>query len=129
MQFLANTDGTHRILQLVRWPCEPIILSIGHFEGLTEVQLKSNWTVGKRLLASGSNTVWKIRLILSKARLNLFNVWCRIVSLVLKEPLDDVMLHSGNWSDIKMALWTDHFVDRTFWGSNWSPTEQLMKGW
>ena len=39
MKFLANTDRTHRILQTIRWPCEPIILSIGHFERPTEVQL------------------------------------------------------------------------------------------
>ena len=39
MEFLANTGATHGILQIVRWPCEPIILSIGHFEGPTEDQL------------------------------------------------------------------------------------------
>ena len=38
MEFLANTDFTHRTLQTVRWPWEPIILWIGHFEGRTEVQ-------------------------------------------------------------------------------------------
>ena len=27
--------------QNVRWPCQPIILLIGHFEGPTEVQLNS----------------------------------------------------------------------------------------
>ena len=41
MDFLASSQGTHRTLQVVRWPCEPIILSIGHFEGPTEVQLNS----------------------------------------------------------------------------------------
>ena len=41
MKFLANTGGTHGTLQAVRWPCEPIILSIGHFEGQMEVQLNS----------------------------------------------------------------------------------------
>ena len=39
MEFLSNTDGTNQILQIGRWPCEPIILSNGHFEGPTEVQL------------------------------------------------------------------------------------------
>ena len=39
MEFLANTDGAHGTLETVRWPYEPIILSIGHFEGPTEVQL------------------------------------------------------------------------------------------
>ena len=33
--------GTQGIVQTVRWPCEPIILLIGHFEGPTEAQLKS----------------------------------------------------------------------------------------
>ena len=47
--------------------------------------------------------------------------------LSLKEPLDDVILHTGNCSDIQMALRTNHFVDRTFRGSNWNPTEQLVK--
>ena len=37
--------------------------------------------------------------------------------LGLKEPLDDVMLHSLNCSYIQMALQTDHF-DWTFRGSN-----------
>ena len=41
MKFLAITDGTHGTLESVRWPCEPIILSIGHFESRTEVQLNS----------------------------------------------------------------------------------------
>ena len=35
--------------------------------------------------------------------------------------------YSGNSSDCQIALRTDHFVDRTFRGSNWSPTEQLVK--
>ena len=43
------------------------------------------------------------------------------------EALDDVMLHSGYYSDIQMALQTDHIIDPTFRGSNWSPTEQLGK--
>ena len=41
--FLINTDGTQKTLQTVRWLCEPVILSIGHFEGPTEFQLKSWW--------------------------------------------------------------------------------------
>ena len=38
--------------------------------------------------------------------------------LTLKEFLYDVMLHSGNLSDIQIALQTNHFVDRTFRESN-----------
>ena len=41
MEFLVNTDGTHGTLQTVRWPCQPIILLIRHFESPTEVQLNS----------------------------------------------------------------------------------------
>ena len=63
-------------------------------------------------------TVCKNRLILSKARLILFNDFLgnSFISeeLALKKPLDDVMLHSQSYCDIQMALQTDHFVDRTF---------------
>ena len=42
MEFLVNTDDTRGTLESVRWPCKPIILSAGHFEGSTaEVQLNS----------------------------------------------------------------------------------------
>ena len=40
-EFLASTYGTLGALDNVRWPCEPIIFSIGHFESPTEVQLNS----------------------------------------------------------------------------------------
>ena len=36
----------------------------------------------------------------------------------LKEPLDDVMLHSGSFLHIQMALRTDYFVNLTFQGPN-----------
>ena len=68
-----------------------------------------------------------------RAQLIFFNGWigsCIILKeLNLKEFLYHVMIYSGNFSDIQMALRTDHFVDRTFLASNWSPTEQLVKGW
>ena len=41
MEFFVNKDETLVTLQAVRWPCEPVILSIGHFEGPTEVELNS----------------------------------------------------------------------------------------
>ena len=44
--------------------------------------------------------------------------------LELKEPLDDVMRHSGDCSDCQMALRTDDFVKRKFGGFNLSPTKQ-----
>ena len=40
-EFSCSTHGTQRVTQTLRWSCEPIILSIGHFESRTEVQLNS----------------------------------------------------------------------------------------
>ena len=40
---LANTHGCEGTAQTFKWPCEPIILSIGHFDDPTEVQLSSWW--------------------------------------------------------------------------------------
>ena len=40
-EFLASTHGSQRAAQIVRWPREPIIFLIEHFEGPTEVQLNS----------------------------------------------------------------------------------------
>ena len=39
--FLASTHGTLGTPQTVRWPCEPINLSIGYLDDPTEVQLNS----------------------------------------------------------------------------------------
>ena len=36
-EFLAVTICAHGTAQTVRWPCERIILSIGHFKDPTEV--------------------------------------------------------------------------------------------
>ena len=98
---------------------------------IARVQLKSNWAFGKRLLDSDSKTVWKSRLILYENTINYFKGWYGnwFISkeLTLKEALDDVMLQLGNCWDIQMALRADHFVDRTFRESKWSPTEQLVK--
>ena len=40
-EFSDSTHGIQAIAETLRWPCEPIILSIGHFESPTEVQLNS----------------------------------------------------------------------------------------
>ena len=42
-EFLAVANGTQEIAKAFRWPCELIILSIGHFEGPTEVKLNIWW--------------------------------------------------------------------------------------
>ena len=81
---------------------------------ISTVQLKSNWKVGKRLLASDSKAVCNSRPVLSKALLIFFNGWYGNwliwKELSLKETLNDVMLHSGNCSEILMALRINHFV-------------------
>ena len=43
MEFFASTRGAQGIAQTVRRPFEPIVLSIGHFKGPSEVQLNSWW--------------------------------------------------------------------------------------
>ena len=53
---------TRRTAQALRWSCEPIILSIGHFESPTEVQLNSWW----KTVSLWSITVWYFRLTLLK---------------------------------------------------------------
>ena len=68
MDLLASAQGTHRTNQSVRWSCKPIILSIGQFEG----QLKSNWTVGEKLLAFDQEPVKECRLILLKGQWKFF---------------------------------------------------------
>ena len=35
--------------------------------------------------------------------------------------------HGAQGIDCQMVLQTDHFVNRRFQGSSWSPTEQLVK--
>ena len=40
---LMMSSCTRGTAQSSRWPCKPIILLIGHFEGQTEVQLNSWW--------------------------------------------------------------------------------------
>ena len=39
MELIDSTQGTQETPHTIRSPCKPIILSIGHFEGATEVQL------------------------------------------------------------------------------------------
>ena len=106
------TQGT---VQTFMWLFEPIILSIGHFKGPAEVQV----------------TVWYCRLILLKGRWNFLRylIW-RFINfgkIFCERVLSWYTWYSGNSWDCQMALQTDHFVDRTFPESNWSPTEQLVK--
>ena len=40
-EFTDSTNSIQGIAYTLRWLCEQILLSLGHFEGLTEVQLNS----------------------------------------------------------------------------------------
>ena len=40
-EFLTSTQGTQVTPHTIGWPWEPIILSIGHFQGITKIQLNS----------------------------------------------------------------------------------------
>ena len=95
------------------------------------VQLKSNWIFRERLLASYRVGVRECRLILLKRQL-IFSQ-CLIWKIIhLEKTFSDGALslfteYSGNSSQCQMALETDHFVDWTFRGSNWSPTLSVGK--
>ena len=54
MEPLASTHGTEGIAETVKWPCKLIIFSIGHFEGSTEVTLKSS----QKAVSDWSISVW-----------------------------------------------------------------------
>ena len=96
---------------------------------ISEVHLKSNETFGKKYLASDSKTVYKSRLILSKAQLIFFNGLfgnCIISKeLTLKEFLYDVMLtqrtaQTFRWPCEWIILSNRHFE---------SPTEVQLNSW
>ena len=94
----------------------------------------SNWSPTEQLAKGFQNSLKKQAIfieIITVFFFVFFYGWYRnsFISkeLALKEPLDDVMLHTENCLDFQMVVRTDHFVDRTMRGSNWSPTEQLVK--
>ena len=92
--------------------------------GISWAQLKSNWTFRERLLASDQDSVGQCRLTLLKRQLIFLQ--CLIWKIIhLDENLSDWGLNlyigqSGNSSNCQMALPTDHFIDWTFQGSNWT---------
>ena len=109
-------------------------LQTDHFVWLdiSRVHLKSNRTIGERLLASDQKVVWELRLNLHKRKWTFlqFLIW-KIIHL--EKIFSDGVLslytgYSENSSDYLMSLQTDRFADPTFKGSNWSVTEQLVKG-
>ena len=55
-EFSAGTHRTQGTAQSVRWPCELLVLWIGHFEGPTEVQLNS-WRKGASLSSRSSQRI------------------------------------------------------------------------
>ena len=99
---------------------------------ISRFQLKSNWTVCKKLLASNSKIVCKSRLILSKAQLFFCNGWFRncIISkeLTLTEFLHDVALrellrHSDGVAN-RLLCWSD--ISRVQLQFNWTVRERLL---
>ena len=45
--FWASVQSSQGSARTIRWPCEPIILSIGRFKGSNEV----SWTIGESQFA------------------------------------------------------------------------------
>ena len=62
---------------------------------------------------------------------NFFQAWSGIKFISQKFAFKEtvaVVLHLGNCPDCQMAFQTEHFGDGTYRRSNWSLTEQLVKG-
>ena len=98
---------------------------------ISRIQLKSNWTVGERLVASHQEVVRERRRNLHERKWTFLQCLISKIIHLVKNFSDGVVSlytgYSGNSSDCPMTLRTDHFVDRTFRRSNCRPTEQLLK--
>ena len=127
----------HMVLKelLIAWLSDGLMNQSFCWSNILRVQLRSKWTICKRILATDSKTEWKSRLILWKSLLILFSDWFGnlFISKELtsfKDPLDDVMLHSGNSSDCQMPFanqsfcWSD--ILRVQLKSNWTIGEKLL---
>ena len=96
---------------------------------ISKVHLKSNWTVGERLLASNQEAVIERRLNLNKGKGTFLG--CVISKIIyLEKKFTDKVLslyigYSSNSSDSQMAWWTNPFVDWTLWC--WCRSGQWMK--
>ena len=104
VEVLTGTQGTQRTLRTVRWD-------------ISSVKLKSNWSVGKRLLAFDSKIVWKSRL--NGWFGNWFILffegafgWCHVA-------LRELLRHSDGTAN---RLFCQSDISR----SKWSPTEWLV---
>ena len=116
---------------------------------ILRVQLKSNWTVGKRLLASDSKTVWKSRLILPKALLILVwklihferitieggSGWCHVALRELLRHSDGLPSWSFCWLDISRVQLKSNLTvgngllasdSKTFWKSKLILSKSLL---
>ena len=100
----------------------------------SRVQLKSKWTVGRGLLASGSKTFWKSRLILSRSLLLLFYGWfgnwfiskelvSRGASGWCYVALQELLRHSDGLANQSFYWWD---ISRTQLKSNWSVGKRLI---
>ena len=99
--------------ETVRWSFEPIILSNRTFRETngspTKQLVKDCWPLINQF--DNADNAYLENLLISKK----FSVKEFLVLMIFKELL-------------RLSLRTDHFVDRIFRGSNWSSTEQLVKG-
>ena len=97
---------------------------------ITRVQLKPNWTVGDRLLASDEQAFCKCRLSLfksfvpikSRLEINWFRKCCLWRSVLLMTRNTQETNQTLKWPWESIILLVGHFV-----GSNRSSTEQLVK--
>ena len=96
---------------------------------ISRVQVKSNWTVGKRLPASDSKTFWKSRLILSKSLLFFFYgrfgnwfLWKELVwrSFWMMSCCTQGTAQTFRWPCKPIILSIGHFQ---------SPTELQLNSW
>ena len=101
---------------------------------ISRVQLKSNWTVGERLLASDPEAVRQCRLILLKGQWTFFlkpnlKIYSFVKTFSVMEFLANKMVLTELFR-LSDGLANQSFCrsGRAFWGSNWSPTEQSVKG-
>ena len=91
---------------------------------------KSNWTVGERVLAPDQWVLWLCRLILFEVQWTFFQylIWKFIdfEKIICKKAVNYNTWYSWNCSQCHLALWTNHFVNRTFRESNWRVVESLI---
>ena len=125
-----SSQLVHMVLkELLRLSDPPVNRSFFRSD-ISWVQLKSNWTFCERLLDSYQDAIIECRLILLKRQLIFIQrqIWkiIHLEKIFGDEALSLFTGYLGIFSHCQMALQTKHYIDWTFRGSNWSPTDQLV---